>query len=136
MFQSTSDVVSSAAMFHKMFTADGQQPGHFRFGLGRILGIGILLAEGDEHKMQRKKLMPAFSYRHIKDLYPVFWKKSREMVECVTEASKSDVPPSEKLDSSVKDEEKAAADVPQHAPGVIEVGDCKRPHSSASLDGY
>ena len=27
------------------------KPHHFRAGLGRILGIGILLAEGDEHKV-------------------------------------------------------------------------------------
>ena len=40
----------------------------------------MLLAEGDEHKQQRKMLMPAFSYRHVKDLYPVFWSKGREVV--------------------------------------------------------
>ena len=28
--------------------------------------------------------MPAFAYRHIKDLYPVFWSKSREMVLAMT----------------------------------------------------
>ena len=27
--------------------------------------------------------MPAFSYRHVKDLYPVFWKKSAELVEAL-----------------------------------------------------
>lgn len=48
--------------------------------VGKILGIGLLLAEGDEHKRQRKNLMPAFSFRHIKDLYPVFWSKAQEMV--------------------------------------------------------
>ncbi len=69
--------------------------------------------------------MPAFAFRHIKDLYPVFWSKSREMVACVTEASKSTVPPSEKLPSLTGDAEKAAADVPQHAPGIIDVGNCK-----------
>ena len=50
-------------------------------GLGGILGIGILLAEGDEHKRQRKNLMPAFAFRHVRDLYPVFWEKSHLMVE-------------------------------------------------------
>jgi cytochrome P450 len=30
---------------------------------------------------QRKGLMPAFSFRHIKDLYPVFWSKSKELAE-------------------------------------------------------
>ena len=53
------------------------KPNHFRSGLGRLLGIGILLAEGEEHKMQRKNLMPAFAFRHVKDLYPLFWEKSR-----------------------------------------------------------
>ncbi|KAJ5941769.1 cytochrome P450 monooxygenase [Penicillium verrucosum] len=46
-----------------------------------IVGHGLLLAEGEEHKVQRKSLMPAFSYRHIKDLYPIFWAKSSEMVK-------------------------------------------------------
>ncbi|KAJ9259222.1 hypothetical protein DTO195F2_5039 [Paecilomyces variotii] len=46
-----------------------------------IVGHGLLLAEGEEHKVQRKSLMPAFSYRHIKDLYPIFWTKSIEMVK-------------------------------------------------------
>lgn len=108
-----------------------EKPTQFRHNLGRILGVGILLAEGDEHKTQRKNLMPAFSFRHIKDLYPGFWSKSREMLDCISEASKSTTPPSQKLDNSVQDEEKAAADVPQHAPGVIEVGNFS---SRATLD--
>ncbi|KMK57792.1 cytochrome P450 monooxygenase, putative [Aspergillus fumigatus Z5] len=44
---------------------------------------GVLLVEGDEHKRQRKNLMPAFSYRHIKNLYPIFWSKSIEMVKLI-----------------------------------------------------
>lgn len=56
------------------------KPQQLRNGLGRVLGIGILLAEGDEHKRQRKNLIPAFTYRHIKDLYPVFWTKSSALV--------------------------------------------------------
>jgi cytochrome P450 len=34
-------------------------------------------------QLQRKNLMPAFAYRHIKDLYPIFWSKSVEMVELI-----------------------------------------------------
>ena len=30
---------------------------------------------------QRKNLMPAFAFRHVKDLYPVFWEKSTKLVE-------------------------------------------------------
>jgi cytochrome P450 len=65
------------------------KPSHFASGLGRLLGIGILLAEGDEHKKQRKNLMPAFAFRHVKDLYPVFWDKSREAVAAITEQVKA-----------------------------------------------
>ncbi|KAF2772399.1 cytochrome P450 [Teratosphaeria nubilosa] len=86
------------------------KPAHFRHGLGRILGIGILLAEGDEHRTQRKNLMPAFAYRHVKELVPVFWKKSREMVECLGKASKLGSV------SELKDGEKV-----EHAPGAVEV---------------
>jgi cytochrome P450 len=37
-----------------------------------LLGNGLLAAEGEEHQAQRKAIAPAFSFRHIKDLYPVF----------------------------------------------------------------
>ena len=52
-------------------------------GLGKILGVGVFLAEGDEHKKQRKDLMPAFAFRHIKELYPIFWSKSGELVSAL-----------------------------------------------------
>ena len=65
------------------------KPAQVRNGIGRILGIGILLAEGDEHKAQRKNLMPAFAFRHVKDLYPTFWSKSREAVHAMTEKVKT-----------------------------------------------
>ncbi|UKZ79519.1 hypothetical protein TrVFT333_007274 [Trichoderma virens FT-333] len=61
-----------------------QKPENVRTFLGRILGYGVLVAEGDEHKRQRRNLMPAFAFRHIKDLYPVFWDKSREVVQAMT----------------------------------------------------
>ncbi|KAJ5129531.1 uncharacterized protein N7515_005570 [Penicillium bovifimosum] len=64
---------------------DFEKPVLIRQSLRRIVGDGILLAEGDEHKIQRKNLMPAFAYRHIKNLYPVFWAKSAEMVKMIEE---------------------------------------------------
>ena len=63
---------------------DFEKPPLARVNLGRLLGVGVLVAEGDEHKIQRKNLMPAFQYRHIRDLYPVFWEKSKLMVDAVT----------------------------------------------------
>ena len=32
---------------------------------------------------QRKNLMPAFAFRHIKDLYPVFWGKSQQLMQAL-----------------------------------------------------
>ncbi len=61
------------------------KPSQIRFAISRLLGVGVLLAEGEEHRMQRKNLMPAFAFRHIKDLYPVFWSKARESVQFMTE---------------------------------------------------
>ena len=108
---------------------DFVKPYHFRSALGRILGVGLLLAEGDEHKLQRKNLMPAFAFRHIKELYPVFWDKSREMVECLSVASKSSERTIEKLDPKKPlDPERGQT---EHAPGVIEVGNWT---SRATLD--
>lgn len=68
---------------------DFVKPARVRNGLGRLLGVGVLLAEGDEHKRQRKLLMPAFAFRHVKDLYQSFWKKSQEMTDQILSADDS-----------------------------------------------
>jgi cytochrome P450 len=81
------------------------KPERVRKGVGKLLGIGILVAEGDEHKVrkrvvacgldtnrvqrQRRALMPAFAFRHIKDLYPTFWDKSVEMTNAISHEMKS-----------------------------------------------
>lgn len=41
------------------------------------------MSEGEEHVWQRKSIMPAFRFRHIKELYPVFWGKSMEFCAVV-----------------------------------------------------
>ncbi|GAB7355339.1 hypothetical protein MBLNU459_g5868t1 [Dothideomycetes sp. NU459] len=78
------------------------KPAHFRSVLGKILGVGVLLAEGDEHKVQRKNLMPAFHYRHVKDLYPVFWSKAKEMIDGISIAIKAPSEGSEKPSNVVE----------------------------------
>jgi cytochrome P450 len=35
-------------------------------------------------------LLPAFAFRHIKDLYPTFWTKAKEVTEKMTETIKAD----------------------------------------------
>ncbi|TQN74808.1 Cytochrome P450 monooxygenase FUM15 [Colletotrichum shisoi] len=69
---------------------DFHKPSAVRSSIGRILGVGVLLAEGDEHKFQRKNLMPAFAFRHVKDLYPLFWSKACEGVQAITDAVHAD----------------------------------------------
>ena len=100
---------------------DFVKPTHLATGLGRLLGVGVLLAEGDEHRTQRKNLMPAFAFRHIKDLYPVFWEKSREAVVAMTKEFKADAltnASSQGIEKEIK-------------PTVMEVGDWA---SRATLD--
>ncbi|KAK2069551.1 hypothetical protein P8C59_004119 [Phyllachora maydis] len=69
---------------------DFTKPQQLRFALGRLLGVGVLLAEGDEHRTQRRNLMPAFAFRHIKDLYPTFWAKAGEMVQAMAQQIRLD----------------------------------------------
>ncbi|KAL2812698.1 cytochrome P450 [Aspergillus granulosus] len=66
-----------------MKAADFGKPVAVRRRLSLIAGNGLLLAEGKAHKAQRKRLMPVFSFRAVKDLYPVFWAKAAEMTNCI-----------------------------------------------------
>lgn len=106
---------------------DFTKPKQFSRNLGRFLGMGILFAEGDEHKKQRKNLMPAFSYRQIKNLYPTFWSKSREMAQALSATINAKPEPAEE----VKEKGNADADAVEHAPGAVEVYDWS---SRATLD--
>lgn len=93
MFNSERLLVTSPKALGEVLTTKNYEfikPDQIARGLGRLLGIGILLAEGDEHKHQRKNLMPAFAFRHVKDLYPVFWDKSKEAVLAMTESFKEE----------------------------------------------
>lgn len=51
--------------------------------LKQATGMGVLLAEGSEHKFQRKVLQTAFNYRHIKNLYPIFWDVAGEFASAL-----------------------------------------------------
>lgn len=49
--------------------------------LKQFLGNGLVIVEGDQHKFLRKNTLPAFSFRHIKDLYPMMWEKSSKFTK-------------------------------------------------------
>ncbi|KAI9745914.1 MAG: hypothetical protein M1818_000595 [Claussenomyces sp. TS43310] len=52
------------------------KPVRAKLWMVRILGDGVLLAEGAQHVHQRKSLAPGFSIQAIRALTPVFWQKS------------------------------------------------------------
>jgi len=61
------------------------KPPIIREFLGNILGDGLVLAEHEQHKFLRKNTQPAFTPRHIKDLYPMMWNKAWVMTDVLEE---------------------------------------------------
>ncbi|KAH7392516.1 cytochrome P450 [Pyrenochaeta sp. MPI-SDFR-AT-0127] len=62
---------------------DFEKPPWARNFLRKFLGDGLLMSEGEEHKFHRKQIMPAFHFRHIKEMYSVFWSKSMELCDVI-----------------------------------------------------
>jgi cytochrome P450 len=56
------------------------KPEQSRRALSRILGDGLLTAEGEMHRRQRKVLTPAFATGYIRDIVPIFTDKSADLV--------------------------------------------------------
>ncbi|KAJ7846797.1 cytochrome P450 [Mycena leptocephala] len=50
-----------------------------RFSLGRVVGPGILVVEGDVHKQQRKIMNPAFGAPQVRELTEIFVEKSVQL---------------------------------------------------------
>lgn len=57
------------------------KPDRARKWMLRILGEGVLLAEGGAHVHQRKALTPGFSIASIRTLAPIFWSKAILMAD-------------------------------------------------------
>ncbi|KAK4128624.1 cytochrome P450 [Parathielavia appendiculata] len=57
------------------------KPLRAKLWMTRILGNGVLLAEGHEHAYQRKTVNPGFSIRAIHSFVPIFWQKGLRMVD-------------------------------------------------------
>jgi cytochrome P450 len=57
--------------------------------LRSILGDGLLTAEGEMHRRQRKVLTPAFATGYIRDVMPIFNAKGNDLVEVLMEAMKA-----------------------------------------------
>lgn len=62
---------------------DFVKPSQF-LNMDKLLTDGIVLAEGDEHRKHGNNLSPAHPSRHINDIHPIFWDKSRDAVLAMT----------------------------------------------------
>lgn len=58
------------------------KPVRAKLWMVRILGEGLLLAEGQEHIHQRKLLAAGFSIQSIRALAPIFWQKALLLTDC------------------------------------------------------
>ncbi|KAK7028306.1 cytochrome P450 [Favolaschia claudopus] len=56
-----------------------QKPESARYTLARMLGQGVLVAEGEHHRQQRRVMNPAFGAAQIRELTEIFVAKSTEL---------------------------------------------------------
>lgn len=56
---------------------DFEKPWGLRAFLARAIGWGLIIAEGHEHKRQKKALTPGFNIRRIRELYGLMWDKTQ-----------------------------------------------------------
>ncbi|KAK7207629.1 cytochrome P450 [Myxozyma melibiosi] len=92
---------------------DFVRPNETRNNLSLILGDGILAAEGDSHKRQRRLLNPAFSFGHIKGLTPIFLDKSLQLADYLSkelEEALAKKPAADSADSETKESESTDSD--------------------------
>ncbi|QRV98590.1 cytochrome P450 family protein [Ceratobasidium sp. AG-Ba] len=55
------------------------KPENVRRSLADVLGEGLLFAESDAHKRQRRIMNPSFGPPQIRDLVPIFWERSNKL---------------------------------------------------------
>ncbi|KAK2743551.1 hypothetical protein FQN57_004849 [Myotisia sp. PD_48] len=58
-----------------------QKPEPIRALLNSLTGGGIFSLEGDTHRYLRKKSLPHFGFRAVKDLYPLMWNHALKFAE-------------------------------------------------------
>lgn len=51
----------------------------------KLLGLGLVLSERDQHRNQRRAFLPIFAPRHVREMYPIFWSKTCEITETLTQ---------------------------------------------------
>ncbi|KAF2156400.1 putative P450 monooxygenase [Myriangium duriaei CBS 260.36] len=62
---------------------DFVKPKPVRDFLRQVLGDGLIVVEGDVHKFQRKHIREVFQFGHIKELYPLMYRKAKQMAGAI-----------------------------------------------------
>ncbi|KAI1209349.1 cytochrome P450 [Annulohypoxylon truncatum] len=79
----TGPSVLADLLVHRSY--DFEKPHNMRKFLSGVIGSGLVTAEGEDHKFLRKNSLGAFSFRRIKDLYPMIWKNSLAFTDALEE---------------------------------------------------
>ncbi|GAA5831678.1 hypothetical protein JCM3766R1_004976 [Sporobolomyces carnicolor] len=96
------------------------KPEEVRGDLAMILGKGVLFAEGDDHRRQRRIMQPAFSPAHIRALGPIFFEHAYKLREIWTNMVKTgaddekafpDAETYERYRTGKRDKEEATLDI-------------------------
>ncbi|KAI0104840.1 cytochrome P450 [Nemania sp. FL0031] len=59
---------------------DFVKPQNVRNFMRHFLGDGLIITEGEKHKLLRRNTDQAFGFRQIRDLYPTMWTKASDLV--------------------------------------------------------
>ncbi|EKM59827.1 uncharacterized protein PHACADRAFT_250554 [Phanerochaete carnosa HHB-10118-sp] len=59
-----------------------QRPLPARYGISRVVGPGVLVAEGEQHRRQRRVMNPAFGPAQVRELTEIFTEKSNQLRDC------------------------------------------------------
>ena len=63
---------------------DYPKPEEVRRSMSQILGKGVLFAEGDDHRRQRKIMNPSFSPSHLRDILPLFFESTYKVSDLIS----------------------------------------------------
>ncbi|GAA5826477.1 hypothetical protein JCM11251_002387 [Rhodosporidiobolus azoricus] len=64
---------------------DYPKPEEVRGELAMILGKGVLFAEGEDHRRQRRIMQPAFGAAHLRELVPIFFERANKLRDVWTD---------------------------------------------------
>ncbi|KAK0229081.1 cytochrome P450 [Armillaria nabsnona] len=89
--------IDTKALTHILFNAyDYPKPPITRTLLTEVIGQGIIIAEGSEHRRQHKVMSPAFSHSHILQFHDIFLEKAKQLrqiwtSECLKSSGKAQI---------------------------------------------